>query len=186
MDDVSKAGCKYWTMIRTRLTVYVWRHFVFPMFETQYPKVASSTLSSKAHQFCKVKHNMDEHVYWRAKVAYMYTISQMLIYNTYSTYHNTKTITIRNSKEHETPFLLYQGLNMHGDARLGGGGKGKTTTSGCHTGQHSMITVKHVPYFYTLAVQGLAQETVNVAELECIRGTGLCKCEGGCMNNDNT
>ena len=51
-------------------------------------------------------------------MAYMYTISQMLIYNTYSTYHNTKTITIRNSKEHETPFLLYQGLNMHGDARL--------------------------------------------------------------------
>ena len=61
---------------------------------------------------------MDEHVHWRAKVAYMHTISQMLIYNTYSTYHNTKTTTIRNSKEHETPFLLYQGLNMYGDARL--------------------------------------------------------------------
>ena len=138
---------------------------------------------------------MDEHVHWRAKVEYMYTISQMLIYNTYSTYHNTKTTTIRNSKEHETPFLLYQGLNMHGDARLQKktdqeiprtwGGGGKTTTSGCHTGQHSMIPVKHVPCFYTVAVQGLAQETVNVAELECIRGTGLCKCEGGCMNNDN-
>ena len=51
-------------------------------------------------------------------MAYMYTISQMLIYNTYSTYHNTKTTTIRNSKEHEIPFLLYQGLNMHEDARL--------------------------------------------------------------------
>ena len=38
----------------------------------------------------------------------------------------------------------------------GGGGKGETTTS--------MIPVKHVPYFYTVAVQGLAQETVNVAE----------------------
>ena len=88
---------------------------------------------------------------------------------------------------------------MHGDARLrkkkqikkshelgGGGGKGKTTTSGCHTGQHSMMPVKHVPYFYTVAVQGLAHETVNVAEVECIHGTGLCKCEGGCMNNDNT
>ena len=73
---------------------------------------------------------------------------------------------------------------MHGDARLrkkqikkshelGGGGKGKTTTSGCHTGQHSMMPVKHVPYFYTVAVQGLAQETVNVADLECIHGTGL-------------
>ena len=49
-----------------------------------------------------------------------------------------------------------------------------------------MMPVKHVPYFYTVAVQGLAQETVNVAELECIHGTGLCKCEGGCMNNDNT
>ena len=82
---------------------------------------------------------MDEYVHWRAKVAYMYTISQMLIYNTYSTYPNTKTTTIRNSKEHETPFLLYQGLDMHGDARLrknkpikkshelggGGGGKGR-------------------------------------------------------------
>ena len=57
---------------------------------------------------------------------------------------------------------------MHGDARLGknrsrnptnlgggGGAKGKTTTSGCHTGQHSMMPVKHVPYFYTVAVQGL-------------------------------
>ena len=63
----------------------------------------------------------------------------------------------------------------------GGGGKGKTTTYGCHTGQHS-----DVPYFYTMAMQGLAQETVNVAELECIHGTGLCKCDGGCMNNDNT
>ena len=44
-----------------------------------------------------------------------------------------------------------------------------------------MIPVKHVPYFYTVAVQGLdlAQETVNEAELECIHGTGLCKCEGG-------
>ena len=52
---------------------------------------------------------------------------------------------------------------MHGDARLGkknrsrnptnlggGGAKGKTTTSGCHTGQHSMMPVKHVPYFYTV------------------------------------
>ena len=71
----------------------------------------------------------------------------------------------KSTKEHETPFLLYQGLNMHGDARLrkknrsrnptnlgGGGGKGKTTTSGCHTGQHSMMPVKHVPYFYTVAV----------------------------------
>ena len=85
---------------------------------------------------------------------------------------------------------------MHGDARLEknqikkshelGGGGGVATTSGCHTGQHSMIPVKHVRYFYTVAVQGLAQETVNVAELECIRGTGLCKCDGGCMNNDNT
>ena len=61
---------------------------------------------------------MDERVHWRAKVAYIYTISQMLIYNTYSTHHNNKTTTIRNSKEHETHFLLYQGLNMHGDARL--------------------------------------------------------------------
>ena len=88
---------------------------------------------------------------------------------------------------------------MHGDARLkkkiqikkshelgGGVAKGKTTTSDCYTGQHSMMPVKHVPYFYTVAVQGLAQETVNEAKLECIHGTGLCKCEGGCMNNDNT
>ena len=40
-----------------------------------------------------------------------------------------------------------------------------------------MMPVKYVPYFYTVAVQGLVQETVNVAELECIHGTGLCKCE---------
>ena len=46
------------------------------------------------------------------------TISQMLIYNTYGGTHNaTKTNTIRHGKEHETPFLLYQGLKMHGDAR---------------------------------------------------------------------
>ena len=51
-------------------------------------------------------------------MAYMYTISQMLIYNTHRTHHNTKTTTMRNSKEHETHFLLYQGLNMRGDARL--------------------------------------------------------------------
>ena len=55
----------------------------------------------------------------------------------------------------------------------GGGAKGKTTTSGCHTGQHSMMPVKHVPYFYTVAVQGLAQETVNIADLVCIHSTGL-------------
>ena len=53
------------------------------------------------------------------------------------------------------------------------GGGAKKTTTGCHTGQHSMMPVKHVPYFYTVAVQGLAQETVNVAELECMHGTGL-------------
>ena len=53
------------------------------------------------------------------------------------------------------------------------GGGGETTTSGFHTGQHSMMPVKHDPYFYNVAVQGLAQKTVNVAELECIHGTGL-------------
>ena len=71
-------------------------------------------------------------------MAYMYTISQIMIYNTYSTCHDTKTPTIRNSKEYETPFLLYQGLDIHGDARLrttekhikkshelGGGAKGR-------------------------------------------------------------
>ena len=46
-----------------------------------------------------------------------------------------------------------------------------------------MMPVKHVPYFYTVAVQGLAQETVSVAEMECIHGSGYCKCVGGCMNN---
>ena len=30
-----------------------------------------------------------------------------------------------------------------------------------------MMPVKHVPYFYNMAVQGLAHETVNVAELKC-------------------
>ena len=83
---------------------------------------------------------------------------------------------------------------MHGDARKntgsrnptnlggGGGGKGKTTTSGFHTGQHSVMPVKHVLTFTLWQ----CQETVNVAELEWFHGTGLCKCEGGCMNNDNT
>ena len=37
-----------------------------------------------------------------------------------------------------------------------------------------MMPVKHVSYFCIVAVQGLAQETVNEAELECIHGTGLC------------
>ena len=46
------------------------------------------------------------------------TISQLLIYNTYGgTHHAMKTNTIRHGKEHETPFLVYHGLNMHGDAR---------------------------------------------------------------------
>ena len=45
----------------------------------------------------------------------------------------------------------------------GGSGKGNITTSGCHTVQHSMMPVKHVPYFYTVAVQGLVHETVNEA-----------------------
>lgn len=61
--------------------------------------------------------DVDEHVHGRAKIAC--TISQLLIYNTYSgTHHATKTSTIRHVKEHETPFVLYQGLKMHGDARL--------------------------------------------------------------------
>ena len=49
------------------------------------------------------------------------TISQLLIYNTYGDTHHghaTQTNTIRHGKDHETPILLYQGLNMHGDARL--------------------------------------------------------------------
>ena len=29
------------------------------------------------------------------------------------------------------------------------------------------MPVKHVPYFYTVTAQSLAQETVNVAELGC-------------------
>ena len=142
---------------------------------------------------------MDEHVHWRTKVAYMYTISQMLIYNTYSTHHNTKTTTIRNS-EHETHFLLYQGLNMHGDARLkkkktdqeiprtwgGGGGKREDNYIWLPHWTTLNDASKSCSLLYTVAVQGLAQETVNVAELECIHGTGLCKCEGGCINNDNT
>ena len=39
------------------------------------------------------------------------TISQLLIYNIYGgIHHATKTNTIRHGKEHETPFLVYQGL----------------------------------------------------------------------------
>ena len=56
----------------------------------------------------------DEPVHGRDKVSC--TISQLLIYNIYGgTHHATKTNTIRHGKEHETPFLLYHGLIMHGD-----------------------------------------------------------------------
>ena len=59
----------------------------------------------------------DEPLHGRDKVAC--TISQLLMYNTYGgTHHATKTNTIRHVKERETPLLLYQGLKMHGDARL--------------------------------------------------------------------
>ena len=52
----------------------------------------------------------DEPVHGRDKVAC--TISQLLIYNIIygGTHHATKTNTIRHGKEHETPFLVYQGL----------------------------------------------------------------------------
>ena len=49
------------------------------------------------------------------------TISQLLIYNIYGgTHHDTKTNTIRYGKEHETQFLVYQGLlkKLQGHARL--------------------------------------------------------------------
>ena len=35
-----------------------------------------------------------------------------------------------------------------------------------HTGQHSKMSVKLAPSFYTAAVKGLEQETVNAVELE--------------------
>ena len=58
----------------------------------------------------------EECVSGRTKIACV--ISQQLIYNTYSgTHHTVKTTAIRHRKEHETPFPLYQGLKMHGDAR---------------------------------------------------------------------
>ena len=60
---------------------------------------------------------IDQCVHGRAKIAC--SISQLLIYNTHSgTHHATKTNTIRHNREHETPFPLYQGLKMHGEARL--------------------------------------------------------------------
>lgn len=59
----------------------------------------------------------NEHAFGRAKIACI--ISQLLIYNTYSgTYHASQSDTIRHGKEREMPFLLYQGLKMHGEARL--------------------------------------------------------------------
>ena len=118
-------------------------------------------------------------------MAYKYTISQMLIYNTYSTYHNTKTTTIRNSKEHETPFLLYQGLNMHGDARLrtknrsriptnlGGGGVWQREDNDIWLSHWT--TLNDASKSCSLLLHCGCARSVNVAELECIHGTGLCK-----------
>ena len=106
---------------------------------------------------------MDEHVHWRAKVAYMYTISQMLIYNTYNNTITRRRPQYQIQKSMRHPFSSTKALicmemhdwekkQMKKSHELGGvgGGKGKTTTSGCHTGQHSMMPVKHVPYFYTV------------------------------------
>lgn len=43
-------------------------------------------------------------------------IAQQIIYNTCGeSHHTTKPTSIRHSKEHETPFPLYQGLKLHGD-----------------------------------------------------------------------
>lgn len=61
--------------------------------------------------------DMNAHIHGRVKIAS--TISQQLVYNTCSgTHHATKTDTIRHGKGHETPFVLYQGLKLHGDGRL--------------------------------------------------------------------
>lgn len=60
---------------------------------------------------------MDNHVQGRTRIAC--AISQIVIYNTYhGTHHVSKTSTIRHRVEHETPFVLYKGLKMHGEARL--------------------------------------------------------------------
>ncbi len=46
------------------------------------------------------------------------TLSQLLIFNTVKYASSSNTTHIRHSKERETPFPLYHGIKLHGDARL--------------------------------------------------------------------
>ena len=63
--------------------------------------------------------NVDDDMGLNARMKIAATISQLLIYNTHSgTHHARKTSTIRHGKDREAPFPLYQGLKMHGEARL--------------------------------------------------------------------
>ena len=52
----------------------------------------------------------------RTKIAC--TLSQLLIYNTVKYASSSDNTVIRHSKERETPFPLYHGIKLHGDARL--------------------------------------------------------------------
>ena len=49
-----------------------------------------------------------------------------------------------------------------------------------HIGQHSKMPVRLASLFCNASAKGLTQGTVDA--VSC---TGLCKCEGGCVNNDD-
>lgn len=49
---------------------------------------------------------------------------------------------------------------------MNGAGKKMTVVSGYHTGHHSQMLVRHVPFSCTVAVRDLAQETANAVGLE--------------------
>ena len=68
------------------------------------------------HHSRRVQTGSDAGLDTRAKIAC--TISQLLTYNTVKYASSSDSTAIRHSKERETPFPLYHGIKLHGDARL--------------------------------------------------------------------
>ena len=68
------------------------------------------------HHSRRVQAGSDAGLDTRAKIAC--TISQLLTYNTVKYASSSDSTAIRHSKERGTPFPLYHGIKLHGDARL--------------------------------------------------------------------
>ena len=68
------------------------------------------------HHSRRVQTGSDAGLDTRAKIAC--TISQLLTYNTVKYASSSDSTAIRHSKERGTPFPLYHGIKLHGDARL--------------------------------------------------------------------